>query len=198
MSSQRSGKNGKVATRTITLPASLRSELVSLGKLPALSSGGGSRKDKRAAASASAKSKKRSRGDGGRNGDPTGSIARAAHFANKKIKMDESSASAAAPSASSSSAAPITTVKHTPLERLLAKQQAASTGGAVDPTRKKNKVESTEDQEIAWLEAKLGVRGGPPVATASERGKWKEEYHDDGLDGELKPFSLDFFWCLWY
>jgi hypothetical protein len=178
-------KRGSVAPRTITLPASLRAELVESGALPPLSNNKKSklgRKDKRKAV----------RNDGKQ--------ARAEHFANKKRKAhevaaqeeeeeaEEETAKKVEPekkkqkSTQASSISAITpVVKTTPLERLLAKQERKEVG-VVDPKRKKNLVESTEDQEIAWLEAKLGIRGGPPVA--SEKGKWKEEFLDDGLDGK--------------
>lgn len=168
--------------RTVQLPAALRDELVSLGRIPALGKGKTGRKERRKAA----------RTDG--------NAAKAAHFAQKKRKADEQDEvdeEAAAPVASTSrdgpsnpkrkKAAPAPVVEPTPppkkmttLERMVAKQQGTA---AVNPARKKNKVESTEDQEIAWLEAKLGVRGGAP---AEEKGKWKNEYTEDGLDGESR------------
>lgn len=173
-------KRGGVPPRTITLPASLRAELVESGALPPLSNKKSKlgRKDKRKAA----------RNDGKQ--------ARAEHFANKKRKAEEVAAAVEEEEEeeeevavknvepekkkqkTTSLVAPV--VKTTALERLLAKQQRRE-DGVVDPKRKKNLVESTEDQEIAWLEAKLGIRGGPPVA--SEKGKWKEEFFEDGLDG---------------
>jgi len=39
-----------------------------------------------------------------------------------------------------------------------------------------NPIDAEEEQEIAWLEAKLGMRRG--------KGK-KKSYEDDGLDGKL-------------
>lgn len=160
---------GKAPKWTTSLPASLRTELEQLGHLkkPKLS-----RKDKR----------KANRSDGKQ--------ARADHFANKRkadddepagppeVAKDEPAkkkrkqdAAAAPPSAAETKPAP----RRTALEKLLAKQE----GEVVDEKRPKSKVESNEDKEIAWLEAKLGVRG--PAAKA--KGKWKEEFADDGLDG---------------
>lgn len=181
----------KPPRRTMELPASLKAELIELGHLPKNGKGKGSRKEKRKAA----------RNDSKAN--------RAAHFAQKaKRKADEDDdepepapAPVAAPSGASkrrkldsdptpkpkATPAPIAeppAKKKTALEKMLDKQTRAASGG-VDPERKKNVAETNEDKEIAWLEAKLGVRGGPPL-TAKEKGKgkWKDEYADDGLDGE--------------
>lgn len=171
--------------RTITLPASLRAELVDLGKLPALGKGKSGRKERR----------KSQRDDG--------KAARAEHFASKKRKAEgieeevveevekkdvgKSEKGNQQPDKkklkSAVVAPPIKLVAayQTPLEKLLAKQEGKA--NPVDVKRKRTKVESTEDQEIAWLEAKLGVRNGPPTTDKSEKGKWKEEYLEDGLDG---------------
>lgn len=171
--------------RTITLPASLRAELVDLGKLPALGKGKSGRKERR----------KSQRDDG--------KAARAEHFASKKRKAEgieeepveevgkkhvgKSEKGNQQPDKkklkSAVVAPPIKPVAayQTPLEKLLAKQEGKA--NPVDVKRKRTKVESTEDQEIAWLEAKLGVRNGPPTTDKSEKGKWKEEYLEDGLDG---------------
>lgn len=150
-----------------------------LGQLPALGAGKGKlgRKEKR----------KAKRDDGKLN--------RAKHFEGKKRRALELEAKEeeeilapapptkkiklAPPPPPPPAAAPIKST--TPLERMLAKQEA-SQAGPVSATRKKSQVESTEDLEIAWLEAKLGVRGGGPT-TAMEKGKWNEEIMDDGLDG---------------
>lgn len=163
----------KPPPRTVTLPASLRAELVELGHLPAAGKGKLGRKEKRKAAR-----------DGGK-------AARAKHFAGKKRKAEEVEQAEESEEEEivekpivkkkkvlEKSVEPVK--KTTALERLLAKQEGGNEG-IVDPKRKKNNVESTEDREIAWLEAKLGVRGGP---TPTEKGKWNEEITDDGLDGQ--------------
>lgn len=177
-------------SRTTALPASLRAELVELGHLPS-GKKAKARKEKRKAA----------RNDG--------KAARAEHFAKKKRALqevedegeeEEEEEEIKQPVQKKKKVAavvvksiPEPVVKTTALERMLAKQQGVAAGN-VDVKRKKNKVESTEDQEIAWLEAKLGVRGGAPVAS-SEKGKWKEEYMDDGLDGTSSySFRIDDTW----
>lgn len=169
-------KQHKPPRRTMELPASLRAELQALGQLPKPGKGKLGRKDRRKAA----------RQDGKQN--------RAAHFAKRKAEQDEQSEDEPAPAPQpkpqpKSEPAPKRrkvaepeperepAKKQSALERMLAKQE----GTVVDPERAKSKAESYEDQEIAWLEAKLGVRG--PQAKA-EKGKWKDEFQDDGLDGE--------------
>lgn len=143
-----------------------------LGHLPAAGKGKLGRKEKRKAAR-----------DGGK-------AARAKHFAGKKRKAEEADEAEESEveeiieqpvvkKAKKVLEKPVEPAqKTTALERLLAKQERGNE--VVDPKRKKNNVDSTEDREIAWLEAKLGVRGGP---TPMEKGKWNEEIMDDGLDG---------------
>lgn len=173
----------RAPNRTTALPAALRQELQDLGHIPAPGKGKLGRKERRKAA----------RTDG--------SAARAEHFAKKKRKAEQGDdeEEEVQPEASGSGSRPekkrkkgdvekpvaVPKAKQTPLERLLAKQEGKE---VVDPARKRNKVESTEDKEIAWLEAKLGVRGGPPT---EEKGKWKDEFADDGLDGALLVLLCD-------
>lgn len=161
----------KPPSRTTTLPASLRAELVELGRLPAAGKGKSGRKERR-----------KEKRDGGK-------AARAKHFASKKRpaeevedeEEEEEIVEKPAPKKIKTAPAPVEAPKKktTALERLLAKQEGGN-DSPVDLKRKKNNVESTEDREIAWLEAKLGVRGGP---AAADKGKWNEEIMDDGLDG---------------
>ncbi|KAL8286586.1 hypothetical protein RQP46_004603 [Phenoliferia psychrophenolica] len=150
---------------TTALPAALRTELESLGHLKKPKQ---SRREKR----------KAQRSDG--------KDARAEHFAQKKRKAgaqegEEEEEQDEAPAKKRKTTgkdkdAPAPAAHMTPLEKLLRKQEG---GVVVDEKRKKNKAESNEDKEIAWLEAKLGVRGPP---SAAEKGKWKDEFADDGLD----------------
>lgn len=178
----------KPPRRTMELPASLRAELQELGHLPKPGKGKLGRKEKRKAA----------RNDSKAN--------RAAHFAQKAANKRKADGEHSDPEPEAAPApvetkrrkvdtklkekpTPLPAVeepkkKKTTLEKMLDKQTRAQNGG-VDPERKKNVAETNEDKEIAWLEAKLGVRGGPPV-TAKEKGKgkWKDEYADDGLDGK--------------
>lgn len=170
----------KPPSRTNTLPASLRAELVELGKLPAAGKSKSGRKEKRKIKRDESKSN------------------RAKHFAEKKRKVEtiESEAEEVIEierpiKKSKVAVKPAEVVvekKMTPLERLLAKQEKGNS--SIDIKRKKNKVESTEDLEIAWLEAKLGVRGGPPDTSKADHGKWNEEMEEDGLDGEFLLRSL--------
>jgi len=183
--------------RTLELPAKLREELQALGQLPKPGKGKLGRKDRR----------KQQRNDSKAN--------RAAHFAGKRKADDDSPEPAPAPSGKPAKVKPEAgakrrkvavaevdeaheepvaapagkKAKQTALERMLAKQER----GGVDPERKKSKVEGHEDDEIAWLEAKLGVRPGGP-ATKAEKGKWKDEFLDDGLDGK-QSFTMHA--CLW-
>ncbi|KAK4703862.1 nucleolar MIF4G domain-containing protein 1, partial [Phenoliferia sp. Uapishka_3] len=158
---------------TTALPAALRTELEGLGHLKKPKQ---SRREKR----------KAQRSDG--------KVARAEHFAKKRKAGDEEDEveevapepkgkgkkgkdePAASKKRKTENEAKDSKPKahQTPLEKLLAKQE----GGVVDVKRTKNKLESNEDKEIAWLEAKLGVRG----PTAAEKGKWKDDFADDGLD----------------
>ena len=171
-----SNRRPKPPSRTNTLPASLRAELVELGKLPAAGKSKGDRKEKR----------KIKRDESKTN--------RAKHFAEKKRKVEEVESEPEEVEEiierpikkSKIVPKPVEKVvekKMTPLERLLAKQTMGTS--SVDVKRKKNKVESTEDLEIAWLEAKLGVRGGPPESSKADHGKWNEEMEEDGLDGKI-------------
>lgn len=174
-------KAHKPPRRTLELPAKLREELQALGQIPKPGKGKLGRKDRR----------KQQRNDSKAN--------RAAHFAGKRKAEDNDEPPAPAPKAAKAGAgkvreakrrkveveseeeavaAPVKKAKTTALERMLAKQE----GGGVDVGRKKSKVEGYEDDEIAWLEAKLGVRG---PATKAEKGKWKDEFMDDGLEGKL-------------
>lgn len=167
----------------IALPEKLRKELVSLGRIPeqAVKSKGNrkqKRKQLRLDTKASANSHNQSKGKpklvAAQPESEPDEPELVKEPQRKKVKV--------------AVAAPVVVppAKQTPLERLLAKQEAKA-GGVVDVTRKKTQVESTEDLEIAWLEAKLGVRGGNPADSKAEKGKWKEEYLDDGLDGESSP-----------
>lgn len=71
----------------------------------------------------------------------------------------------------------------TALERLVKKQSAAPM--ATSKSRQKD----AEDDEIAWLEAKLGIRSKKGVK-AKEKGAYGTAFSADGLDGELP-----WFWC---
>lgn len=189
--------NPSALKRTTQLPPLLRKELEDLGKLKPLKINKKNlgRKERR----------KEERNDGKKN--------RADHFANKKRKADEEAGlnmgqdeeeeeekekEVEEPRKKKSKPTPVPTPSlpiakvipyQTPLEKLLAKQTGSNS--AVDTRRaNKSKLESTEDLEIAWLEAKLGVRGGPPPSAnkakgsdKESKGKWKEEYLEDGLDG---------------
>lgn len=160
-----------------------------MGHLPAKGKGKLGRKEKRKAAREGAKQ------------------ARAAHFGSKaaaeaqqqekkgkgKRKAEESAQEddepAPAPKKSksaSSAAAPAPTPHQTPLEKLLAKQERAANPSAASSGRKKSAQELAEDQEIAWLEAKLGVRNGDPSDKKATKGATKGEMMEDGLDGACR------------
>ena len=140
MPPQSKSNQKRAPNRTTALPAALRQELQDLGHLPAPGKGKLGRKERRKAA----------RTDG--------SAARAEHFAKKKRKAEEGEEEEEVqPEASGSGARPekkrkkgeveppvALRAKQTPLERLLAKQEGKE---VVDPARKKNKVESTEDKD---------------------------------------------------
>lgn len=77
----------------------------------------------------------------------------------------------------------------TPLERLLARQTGSDhTGSSAKPKASKktmkvvslSTVEKQEDDEIAWLEAKLGMSKGK-----KKRSDKKNPVDEDGLDGWL-------------
>lgn len=153
-------------SRTTALPSSLRAELESLGHIPKKSA---SRKEKRK-----------------ENRAKSGQANRDEHFANKKGKRQERDDDDDAGEGEEEEEEGGKKVrfedekekekpKQTPLEKLLAKQEGGGGGSSssIYPKRKKSKVESVEDKEIAWLEAKLG---------AKSKGKWKDEMVDDGLD----------------
>jgi hypothetical protein len=77
----------------------------------------------------------------------------------------------------------ISSEQSTPLQRLLEKTQASGSNGAGPSSRSKSFTapsgprtagEQQEDEEIAWLEAKLGIRKNPNA---------RKELQEDGLDG---------------
>ncbi|GAA5858791.1 hypothetical protein JCM1840_006558 [Sporobolomyces johnsonii] len=167
--------------RTATLPAALRTELEELGHIaPQQSKGRPGRKDQRKAkrdqakqnkANHQQKSKKRPSEDPQPHASTSNPSQDGGEPSKKRVKLSTDSDAAASPAPA---AAP--RKKQTPLEKLLAKQER---GTAPDPERKKSKLETDEDREIAWLEAKLGLQGG---LSAKDKQKWKEEFAEDGLD----------------
>lgn len=197
--------NHAARKRTSTLPAALRTELEELGKIAPLPTKAGKlgrkdrRKDKRneAKQNRAKNQQKRSRNDEDEE-------ALAAPPPSKKKKQQEKAAvepPSAGPDkkkkekksvkfegldpASSSPPPPEPKKKQTPLEKLLAKQEGKNGSGGVDIVAKKGgrKNMTDEDKEIAWLEAKLGLTGPPGQMSKKDKGKWKEEFAEDGLDG---------------
>ncbi|GAA5973652.1 hypothetical protein JCM21900_006752 [Sporobolomyces salmonicolor] len=181
MTTQRKPFNLAARKRTATLPAALRTELEELGHIaPQQSRGRLGRKDQRKAKRDQAKQNKAQHQQKGKkrpseDQQPQPSTSKPSQDvgepSKKRVKLSTDSDAVAAP-------APATAPKkkQTPLEKLLAKQER---GSAPDPERKKSKLETDEDREIAWLEAKLGLQGG---LSAKDKQKWKEEFAEDGLD----------------
>lgn len=192
---QRRPYNHAARKRTATLPKSIRQELEQLGHIDPQPAAKGrlGRKDRRKAErnapkqnraqhQAGAASKKR----GADEQPPVASTSKASSGtrqddatqppAKKRARTDESGETSAAPAAAA--APPQPAKPQTALEKLMAKQER---GSGPDPTRKRNRNETDEDKEIAWLEAKLGAPGG---LSRSEKGKMKAEFDDDGLGGE--------------
>jgi nucleolar MIF4G domain-containing protein 1 len=186
--------NHAARKRTATLPKSIRQELEQLGHIDPQPAAKGrlGRKDRRKA-ERNAPKQNRAQNQGGptaskkRGADeqpPVASTSKASDGtrqddatqppAKKRARTADSDETSAAPAA-----APLAPAKpQTALEKLMAKQER---GSGPDPTRKRNRNETDEDKEIAWLEAKLGAPGG---LSRSEKGKMKAEFDDDGLGGE--------------
>ncbi|GAA5963013.1 hypothetical protein JCM8115_002588 [Rhodotorula mucilaginosa] len=186
--------NHAARKRTATLPKSIRQELEQLGHIDPQPAAKGrlGRKDRRKA-ERNAPKQHRAQNQGGptaskkRGADeqpPVASTSKASDGtrqddatqppAKKRARTADSGETSAAPAA-----APLAPAKpQTALEKLMAKQER---GSGPDPTRKRNRNETDEDKEIAWLEAKLGAPGG---LSRSEKGKMKAEFDDDGL-GDL-------------
>ncbi|GAA5927036.1 Sgd1p [Sporobolomyces koalae] len=185
--------NHAARKRTSTLPAALRTELEELGKIAPLPTKAGKlgrkdrRKDKRneTKQNRAKNQQKRARTDEAdappppppKKLKPDSAVAKPSN--KKSVKFD---GLPDVPSSSPPPPEPAAKPKQTALEKLLAKQQGRST--SVDVVSKKGgrKNMTDEDKEIAWLEAKLGLTGPPGQLTKKDKGKWKEEFAEDGLD----------------
>ncbi|GAA5834969.1 hypothetical protein JCM5353_003339 [Sporobolomyces roseus] len=176
--------------RTSTLPQALRTELEELGKIAPLPNKSGKlgrkdrRKDKRNESKvnrAKNQSNKRSREDEPLV-QPTTKKLKKESNEKKSVKFNGLPPPTSSPPPTEAAAAPKSILKkQTPLEKLLAKQEGRNE--PVDVIKKKGKKNLTdEDKEIAWLEAKLGLTGPPGQLTKKDKGKWKEEFAEDGLD----------------
>ncbi|GAA6021711.1 hypothetical protein JCM11491_001389 [Sporobolomyces phaffii] len=184
--------NHAARKRTSTLPAALRTELEELGRIAPLPTKAGKlgrkdrRKDKRneTKQNRAKNQQKRSRTDDDEDVPPPPKKKAKDSAPPPEPKKDKKSVKFAglAPE-SSPPPAPAPSKKQTPLEKLLAKQEGKA-GGGVDVVAKKGgrKNMTDEDKEIAWLEAKLGLSGPPGQMTKKDKGKWKEEFAEDGLD----------------
>ncbi|GAA5991058.1 hypothetical protein JCM10908_006519 [Rhodotorula pacifica] len=195
--------NHAARKRTATLPKSIRQELEQLGHIEPQQAGKGrlGRKDRRKAERNAPKQHRAQSQNAKKRGadsqdppapgpvasqQPVASTSKAPATKSTKAQDDAPPAkkrARTADSAHEASAAvppspPPPARKQTALEKLAAKQER---GGGPDPTRKRNRNETDEDKEIAWLEAKLGVPGG---ISRAEKGKMKAEYDEDGL-GDL-------------
>jgi len=184
--------NVSARKRTSTLPAALRTELEELGKIAPLPNKSGKlgrkdrRKDKRNESKinrAKNQSNKRTREEE----PPT--------TQNKKVKSQSGEKKSVKFNVASSPPPPTQEApksilkKQTPLEKLLAKQEGRKEPIDVVAIKKGKKNLTDEDKEIAWLEAKLGLTGPPGQLTKKDKGKWKEEFAEDGLDGEFSKLN---------
>ncbi|GAA5875690.1 hypothetical protein JCM8547_007042 [Rhodosporidiobolus lusitaniae] len=179
----RGGQNHGARKRTSTLPKALRTELEELGHIQPLRKGGmlGRKERRRADRKQAAANRAASQGQAAPGGagkkrrvdeddeqkKPVASTSKvkvdAKEPAKKKVRLT-------APVEEEQGEEEKPAKKQTALEKLLAKQER---GNGPDPERKKNRNETDEDKEIAWLEWKL----------KHEKGKGKEEDDlDDGLD----------------
>lgn len=176
------------AREQVELPASLRQELQDLGHIPKPGKGKLGRKEKRKAAREGVKGARAahfSGGEGGKKRKSEEEEEEVPQQGGKRAKPNPTPAAADVAEPETAAPPPPAPKPHqTPLERLLAKQESRSSPAA-SKKKKKNPAESAEDLEIAWLEAKLGVRGGDPALKDKEGGMWKGEMRDDGLDGEF-------------
>ncbi|ORY50692.1 hypothetical protein BCR35DRAFT_21568, partial [Leucosporidium creatinivorum] len=187
---QRKGKGP--LRRTVELPAALRQELQDLGHIPIPGKGKLGRKEKRKAAREETEQRRASHfggaataaGGAEQGAKGKGKGKRKAEQQEQQQQQQPSKRSKVDSAPVPSSAEPPAPKAHqTPLEKLLLKQQARAAPAASSSTgRAKSGAELAEDQEIAWLEAKLGVRGGDPNDKKSEKGAWKGEMMEDGLD----------------
>lgn len=182
--------NHAARKRTATLPKSIRQELEQLGHIDPQPAAKGrlGRKDRRKA-ERNAPKQNRAQNQGAaaskkRGADEQPPVASTSDApvgtrpddatrppAKKRARTADAGETSAAPP-------PQPAKPQTALEKLMAKQER---GSGPDPTRKRNRNETDEDKEIAWLEAKLGAPGG---LSRSEKGKMKAEFDDDGLGGE--------------
>ncbi|GAA5895536.1 Sgd1p [Sporobolomyces salmoneus] len=191
--------NHAARKRTSTLPAALRTELEELGKIAPLPSKAGKlgrkdrRKDKRneAKVNRAKNQQKRTRSEVEHeesNAAPPRPQKKHKDepVVTKDTKKEKKSVKfAGLEEEPASSPPPAPQKKQTPLEKLLAKQQGGGkSGSGVDVVAKKGgrKNMTDEDKEIAWLEAKLGLQGPEGQMTKKDKGKWKEEFAEDGLD----------------
>lgn len=170
--------------RTTALPASLREELEGLGHLQPK---GRSRKEKRKL-QREAKKGRKGNGDGDRSQQAKKRPVEPASEPEVELEQPQ-------PKKLKIAAEPVEKVKvkkQTDLERLLAKQEGPVRAASGKRTKK---VETDEDREIAWLEAKLGLQAG----RSKEKGKWREEIEEDGLDGQSLVCSYSMarteLWC---
>ncbi|GAA6064075.1 hypothetical protein JCM10212_002717 [Sporobolomyces blumeae] len=186
--------NHAARKRTSTLPAALRTELEQLGRIAPQPTKHGKlgrkdrRKDKRNEAKLNrAKNQKRNRTANDDDDDdarppPVASTStdnKAVTRPQKRVRIDAPSSDPPAAQDDDDRAGANAKPKQTALEKLVAKQEKAS---GVQPDQvgaRRGKHMTDEDKEIAWLEAKLGLH---PGLTAKDKGKWKEEFADDGLD----------------
>jgi len=185
--------------RTSTLPQALRTELEELGKIAPLPNKSGKlgrkdrRKDQRNESKvnrAKNQSNKRSREDEPLV-QPTTKKVKKESNEKKSVKFNGLPPPTSSPPPPSEAAAAPKSIlkKQTPLEKLLAKQEGRNE--PVDVIKKKGKKNLTdEDKEIAWLEAKLGLTGPPGQLTKKDKGKWKEEFAEDGLDGQFESTTF--------
>ncbi|SCV73490.1 BQ2448_7416 [Microbotryum intermedium] len=186
-------KGNGVLRRTVELPAKLRTELEALGSLPRAGAHN-SRKERRKQLSTNKQahsqrsglehppdktsftSLDRKRESADVPSTRTTKKARGTPTENRGAQEFVNTADAS-PSTSRAAHGIHQAPRQTPLEKLLAKQQRAS---APDPFRTKPRLESVEDREIAWLEAKLGMHRDAP-AFLEERSNMKREFEEDGL-----------------
>lgn len=192
-------KTPAYARKTTTLPAKLRDELISTGKLDE-NFGKNKASTRKAKRKEERESKKRGRSGGSGSAHKVdagkrqldsqkGGEKKRKHDSDgvdgsmKQIKGGRENAEGTDTDQTDEPARK--KVKQTPLEKLLNKTQSSAPrktvrqNGTVSlPT---DPVEQREDAEIAWLEAQLGIKNR---SGQTGRDQWRSEFEQDGLGGE--------------
>jgi hypothetical protein len=150
------------ARKTTTLPASLRDELVALGRLDPLPQDG--------------RRKRKAKPGGQRRSSGSGRDTEAKENKGKgQQKQEPAAARPAKPAAKAPTTALQKLVDKTGGEGSSSSRRKKKEGAPREAPR--DEVEEQEEAEIAWLEAQLGIASG------KKKKEWRQEFEADGLGG---------------